>query len=145
MKTIKNGLIAAAFATLTGCGAPTLENLKGSWHPSEKAALEDLFVDSGKCKSAEVTLSRGGYMILCDNTHFFDYDNNHGLMEDEAELFWGDVVYYDSNDDGNVDWLTTDGNLVDLNNNSRVNGRYQSLLHELERHAVHEVWDYRWR
>lgn len=146
MKTIKNGLIMAALGySLSGCGAPLMQYIESSQFPEEKAVLEDLSVD-GEFDSAEVTLSRSGYFIKCDNTHYFDFDHRSfaGEVENTGELHWGDVVYYDDNSDGRVDRLYTDGNIADVNN-SRVNERYRELLNGLKKPYVHEVWDLRWK
>ena len=143
MKTIKNGLIAAVLGySLSGCGAQTLTNLREQELPSEKAVME--YIED--C-NVEVTLSRNGYFIKCDDTHFFDFDYVRlwYTIEESGELSWGNIIYYDDNNDGNVDRLYTDGNIINLYDARDVNERYQNLLNKLERNLVDLVWEERWR
>lgn len=134
VKTVKNGLVLAAFA-LAGCGT-ALPNLRQS--QAETLETKDA---NGHVFYVEVVFSHGGYRISGDNIPYFLHD---ALACDTLVYKELGLNYLDANCDGHVDAMLTNGTLVQTNN-LMVDKYYNSVLHMLRNDAAKKYWEHRWR
>lgn len=142
MKTIKNGLVAAALA-LSGCAAnkPTIQTfteLVRSPRPHEYAKMQ-VPLSNGNA-TAELYYTPEGYTLSLDNP-FFIHTEKYG---DSLIYKSPSVSYHDNDCDGHVDEMTIDGIFLDVNSQD-VDTEYQNALLAMQRERVGRVWRYRWR
>jgi len=131
MKTLRNTLVSLALA-LSGCdyeGETKLDSETISGFPVD--------VD-GEYGKADIWISRYAYRITCDYRHFFSHEKAEDI------LLWGDVVYYDEHQDGDVDVINVNGERIYVNVNG-INNRYQEILAGLKKDYVQRYWEDNWK
>lgn len=130
MKTIKNGLVAAAFVLgISGCNKDDNRSM----------VLENL--DVVGCSQATAHFDKVGYAIICDKNHYFVHSAD---IEDSDDLIWGNEDYHDANKDRLVDVYFNNGQFQ-LNNSAVIDSRYETLLSKLNNSRVNDLWVRNWR
>lgn len=159
MKAIRNGLVAAAFATtLSGCGEKSLNELENTPFPTEEAYIGDLSVDDfvdGNTTNASVILSSNGYSINLDENRYFHHSNRQVPVHvwvwygDEPFdgvyncLVWDGVSYIDDNLDGDIDLMSA--NHIRTEISEQANNFYDNQIEKLRVSRVERIWNERWR
>lgn len=143
MKTIKNGLVAAALA-LSGCAGSTqriqtFTDLVRNPRPSEYASMQ-IPTANGRL-NAELYLAAEGYTIDFNGNPFFIHTERNGNA-----LFYNvpRVSYHDYDCNGHVDLMAANGNVFEINSEN-VDEEYRNVLSEIKQERVQRVWKYRWR
>ena len=146
MKTIKNGLVAAALA-LSGCCSTTMKQLPYEPIPSlyeltswqAPGSVERAYLQDGIGR-VDISFYREGYTIESYEGHYFEHSVSTG-----DKLNWGEVVYYNREGDDVVERIVV--NNVEINDldNYNINEKYRVLLIEINKDPIHAVWEERWR
>lgn len=144
MKTMKNGLVAAALA-LTGCAAAKLRlrDLAERDFPSESFTYQSRNCDPYN-NEVKLDFRSDGYEIECDFNHYFTHDAFGNFLK------WGELRYADRNLDGIVDEVNASYIQIQLNeslrlHNRKIQLRYTEVLGSLEQSEIDNLWLERWR
>lgn len=142
MKTIKNGLVAAALSfSLSSCFYIIKEEPDYYELDNEQIILNHLWVDNGLCTEAIATLDYSGYDVVCDWRHYYSFSRASA-----NKLKWGDWSYIDTDNDKRVDRIEHNGNPVIWSGHSQfTNDYYNNIQNELREDYVQRMWELRWR
>lgn len=137
MKTLRNGLVAAALASsISGCFYIIKEEPDCGDLSYEQIELNNLFVDNGDYTEAVATLDHNGYRIVCDDGHYYSFSRSKG------ELRWSGWSYFDNNNDKIVDRVEFRGPITVINENTDF---YNNKRNELRDDYIFRMWELRWR
>lgn len=156
MKSIKNGLVMAAFIALFNCNKPKdsgeeilpFNSISENLEHEDRGLLNNISFDGMK-DSALVQLYGSGYSIL--RRHNPDYHFFHREIYETGRIVkctdiaeWGTTFYIDQNCDSDVDIIQDDAT-VRYVNDTNINSRYNSILSILKKDLVQKTWEHRWR
>lgn len=159
MKSIKNGLVAAAFVSFLGCNnTMALDELAHS--PINRNKTEEAIIEikanmenNQFCNEAKIRMSYTGYTIECDARHSFEHSELFGIRWDSLD--WSKNRYHDRDKpynnsnlqlDGHVDFVISAITLqpIEILDNSQIDRLYHQLLTDLKKDTVQEIWEERW-
>lgn len=132
MKTIKNGLVAAALS-LSGC-AITLQDLRDS-----NRCVENTSFEQDGYHEVFVHFKQDHYSIDSPNREYFlHWPSSSG---DGLYLFWLGISYHDFDSNGTLDAIYFYQTRVFLPLNERQQQFYNQELSELRKNEVQQVWE----
>lgn len=138
MKTIKNILASVSLASLlSGCIA-TIDYVREEEIDDSQISLE-VYVPGRSsiiilpCNRAGVRFEQNEYQIKCNVETFFIHNNHSDYLQ------FGNVSYFDENQDGTVDRVSFNDSSLLVNNYS-IDRFYQEKLHQFRKNEVDRLW-----